>query len=171
VLQHALNTLNTAAGNVMNMSKDLTFDEGGTARGHRRNPTRQFNGAKPQKFRIDHFLLLEAHDCFTHHTDVHGFPMTQKVVLSAVIQTKMRQCADGVRHSVMDNRHQCPQLASLLLKRRDINSTGSSRLGRAGWDRTIFNLKKSRPKGTVKMAVGCVLSGLILRSHKHAHRQ
>jgi len=168
MLRHALNTLSTAAGNVMHMSKDLTFDEGGTASRHRRNPTRQFNGAKPQKFRIDYFLLSEAHNYFIHHADVyqgknasevnihreaHGMPTTQKVVLNAVLQTRMHQCADGARHLVMDNRYQCPQLASLLLKRYDINSTGTSRLGRVGWDKAIFNIKKSRPKRTMKIAL------------------
>jgi len=168
MLRHALNTLNTAAGNVMHVSKDLTFDEGGTASRHRRNPIRQFNGAKPQKFRIDCFLLSEAHNYFIHHADVYqgknasevnmhrearGMPTTQKVVLNAVLQTRMHQCADGARHLVMDNRYQCPQLASLLLKRYDINSTGTSRLGRVGWDKAIFNIKKSRPKRTMKIAL------------------
>jgi len=112
ILQHALNTLNMAAANVMHMSKDLTFDEGGSASRHRRNPIHQFNGAKPQKFRIDYFLLPEAHNYFIHHADVyqgkntsevnihkeaHGVPMTQKVVLNAVFQTKMHQCTDGAR--------------------------------------------------------------------------
>lgn len=63
---------------------------------------------------------------------VWGVPATQKVVLNAVLQTKMHECIDGARHIVMDNRYQCPQLASLLLKRYDIYSTGTSRLGRVG---------------------------------------
>ena len=50
MLRHALNTLNMAASNIMYMSGELTFDEGGTSSRHRRNPIRQFNGAKPQKF-------------------------------------------------------------------------------------------------------------------------
>ena len=168
MLRHALNTLNTAASNVMHMSGELTFDEGGTASRHRRNPIRQFNGAKPQKFRIDYFLLTEAKSYFIHHADVHqgknasevnihkevhGVPTTQKVVLNAVLQTKMHECVDGARHITLDNRYQCPQLATLMLKRYDIDSTGTSRLARKGWDKSIFNLKKSRPKGTLKMAV------------------
>jgi len=60
MLRHALNTLNAASLNVMHMSYNLTFDEGGTASRHQRNPIRQFNGAKPQKFRIDYFLLCDS---------------------------------------------------------------------------------------------------------------
>jgi len=50
MLRHALNTLNASSMNVMNIGYNLTFDEGGTAIRHRRNPIRQFNGAKPQNF-------------------------------------------------------------------------------------------------------------------------
>ena len=168
MLRHALNTLNTASLNVMYMSYNLTFDEGGTASRHRRNPIRQFNGAKPQKFRIDYFILCDSQNYFLHHVDVyqgknasevnihkdvHGVPTTQKVVLNAVLQTKMHECVDGARHITMDNRYQCPQLAGLLLKRYDIYSTGTSRLGRVGWDKLIFNLKKSMAKGTMKIAI------------------
>jgi len=87
------------------------------------------------------------------HRDVWGVPTTQKVVLNAVLQTKMHECVDGARHITMDNRYQCPQLAALLLKRYDIYSTGTSRLGRVGWDKQYFNLRKKQPKGTMKLAV------------------
>jgi len=84
---------------------------------------------------------------------VHGVPTAQKVVLNAVLQTRMHECVDGARHITLENRYQCPQLATLLLKRYDIHSTGTSRLGRVGWNKAIFTLKKSQPKGTTKMAV------------------
>ena len=168
MLRHALNTLNAASMNVMYIGYNLTFDEGGTASRHRRNPIRQFNGAKPQKFRIDYFLLCDSNNYFIHHCDVyqgknasevnihrdvHGVPTTQKVVLNAVLQTRMHECVDGARHLVMDNRYQCPQLAALLLKRYDLYSTGTSRLGRVGWNKEYFNLKKKQPKGTTKLMV------------------
>jgi len=87
------------------------------------------------------------------HQEVHGVPTTQKVVLNAVLHTKMHECVDGARHLVMDNRYQCPQLAALLLKRYDIYSTGTSRPGRLGWDKSYFNLKKKQPKGTMQLMV------------------
>ena len=55
MLRNALNALNAVAANTMHVHANLTFDEGGTASKHRRNPIRQFNGSKPQKFRIDCF--------------------------------------------------------------------------------------------------------------------
>jgi len=55
MLRNALNALNTVAANTMHVHANLTFDEGGTANKHCRNPIRQFNGSKPQKFRIDCF--------------------------------------------------------------------------------------------------------------------
>jgi len=65
----------------------------------------------------------------------------------------MHECVDGARHLVMDIRYQCPQLAALLLKRYDLCSTGTSRLGRVGWNKEYFNLKKKQPKGTTKLMV------------------
>ena len=58
MLRHALNTLNAASMNVMYIGYNLTFDEGGTASRHRRNPIRQFNGAKPQAFRPNHRVVV-----------------------------------------------------------------------------------------------------------------
>ena len=168
VLRHALNALNAASVNAMHMGHNLTFDEGGTASRHRRNPVRQFNGAKPQKFRINCFLLCNSKNHHVHHADAHqgknaseanvhkdvwGVPATQKVVPNAALQTKVHERVDGGRHIVMDDRCQCPQLAALLLKRCDIASAGTSRLGRAGWDKAYFNLRKKQPKGTMKLAV------------------
>jgi len=137
------------------------LDKGGTAGRHQRNPMRQFNGAKPQKFRMDCFILSDAHNhCIHHvdvhqgkntleanmHSDVHSVSKMQKVVLNAVLQTEMHECVDGAQHLVMDNQHQCPQLAALLLKRCDICSTGTSRPGHVGWNKEIFTFTNLFPK-------------------------
>jgi len=161
-------TLNEAAQNVMETPEKVSFDEGGTSSRHRCNPIRLFNGSKPVKFRIEHFILSCSKTCFIHHADVYqgknasdvhihkslvGVPTTQKVVLNAALHANMDECVHGARHIYVDNRYQCPQLAAVLLKRYSICSTGTCRNGRVGWNKTLFDLKKSQDKGTRKLAV------------------
>ena len=163
MLRHALCTLNEAAANVMNIPEKVSFDEGGTGSRHRYNPIRLFNGSKPVKFRIEYFILSCSKTYFIHHADVYqgknaadvhvhkdlvGVPTTQKVVLNSILHTKMDECVHGAQHIYVDNRYQCPQLAAVLLKRYSIYSTGTCRNGRKGWNKPMFNLKKSQDKGS-----------------------
>ncbi len=56
-IRHALNTLNKASSSTFIPGIDLSFDEGGVASHSRMNPVRQYNKDKPQKFRVDFFVL------------------------------------------------------------------------------------------------------------------
>ena len=56
-LRHALNTLNAASMRTFIPGIDLSFDEGGVASRSQFNPVRQYNKDKPQKFRVDFFIL------------------------------------------------------------------------------------------------------------------
>jgi len=168
MLRLALCTLNEADANVMNIPEKVSFDEGGTGSRHRHNPIRLFNGSKPVKFRIEYFILSCSKIYFIHHSDVYqgknaadvhvhkdliGVPTTQKVVLNSTLHTKMDKCVHGACHIYMDNWCQCPQLAAVLLKRYSICCTGTCQNGRKGWNKHLFNLKKSQDKGTRLLAV------------------
>jgi len=70
-LRHAINNLNQAAKNVMHIGENVTFDEGGIGSRHRLNPVRQYNKDKPQKFRVDFFIMACSRTYFIHHLDVY----------------------------------------------------------------------------------------------------
>jgi Transposase IS4 len=118
---HAINTMNVAAMNTKSMAEDVCFDEGGIGSRHRMNPIRQYNKDKPQKFRVDFFLLGCSRTYFIHHIDVYqganaskvnihracrNMPMTQMAVLNAVLSTNMHNKVHGARHIALDNRYQ-----------------------------------------------------------------
>jgi Transposase IS4 len=152
-LRHAINTMNTAATNTKFIGANITFDEGGMGSRHRMNPVRQYNKDKPQKFRVDFFIMACSRSYFIHHLDVYQganatnvgihravrkLPTTQKAVLNAVLTTKMHQEVNGARHIALDNRYQCPELAFVLRQKFKIYSTGTCRKNRKGWDSDLM---------------------------------
>ena len=56
-LRYALNCLNTASKRTFVPGLDLSFDEGGIASRSKFCPVRQYNQSKPDKFRVEFFLL------------------------------------------------------------------------------------------------------------------
>ncbi len=72
-IRHALNTLNHASYKTFIPEQDLSFDEGGIASRSRFNPVRQYNKDKPQKFRVDFFILCNntPEQYFIVHCDVY----------------------------------------------------------------------------------------------------
>jgi Transposase IS4 len=167
-LRHAINTMNQAALNAKYLGENLTFDEGGIGSRHRLNPVRQYNKDKPQKFRVDFFIMACSQTYFIHHLDVYqganasnvgihrvarSLPTTQKAVINAALATGMHNEVHGARHIALDNRYQCPELAFLLREKFKIYSTGTCRQNRKGWNKSIFNLDKKDGRGTYKLAV------------------
>jgi Transposase IS4 len=167
-LRHAINTLNAAAKNVKYIGENSTFDEGGIASWSRVNPVRQYNKDKPQKFRVDFFILACSVCYFIHHLDVYqgknaanvgihravrALPTTQKAVLNAVLATDMHREVNGARHIALDNRYQCPELALVLRQKFKIYSTGTCRKNRKGWDKDQMTLEKKEGRGKYKFVV------------------
>jgi Transposase IS4 len=167
-LRHAINTLNQAASNTKFIGEDVTFDEGGIGSRHRLNPVRQYNKDKPQKFRVDFFIMACSKTYFIHHLDVYqganatnvginracrDLPTTQKAVLNAVLSTGMHNEVNGARHISLDNRYQCPELAYLLRQKFKIYSTGTCRVNRKGWPKNDMNLDKKDGRGSIKFSV------------------
>jgi len=70
-LRHILNQLNAAALSSFHMGPNMAFDEGGGACRSRFCPVRQCNKDKPDKCRVDFFMLCDSKCYFIYHMDVH----------------------------------------------------------------------------------------------------
>ena len=162
-LRHAIQQFNSAALLTFVPSENLTFDEGGIACRSRMCPVRQYNKDKPDKYRVDFFVLSDAHKYFIYHLDVYqgkndsnayvdkraaDLPTTQKAVLNAVYKTGLDTASPlGYRHLSLDNRYQCPELAAILRDYCHIYSTGTLRKNRKGWDKELMNMMKTGERG------------------------
>lgn len=167
MLRHLINTCNSVSKFTFWTPKDLSFDEGGVGCRSRYCPVRQYNQSKPQKFRVDFFVLSCARKYQILHIDVYqgkngnnvginrnltDMPTTQKAVANAAYALGLDKKADGARHIAMDNRYQCPELAVFLRERCNVYSSGTCRNNRRGWKEGGLDLKKSLPRGTYQQA-------------------
>ncbi len=132
MLRHAMNQLNACSFANYVPEPCLSFDEGGSSCRSRRCPIRQYNKDKPDKYRVDFFILAGAQSRVVYHVDVYQgrndcnigiadefkkLPTTMKAVLNAVAGSQLSNGSNdvnGYRVVAMDNRYQCPQLAYLL---------------------------------------------------------
>lgn len=163
-IRNALNTCNCAAKDSFTVGCNLTFDEGGIGCRSRFCPVRMYNSAKPQKFRVDLFILACASSYTVLHVDVYqgknarnvnidpsivDLPTTQKAPLNACLQLGLQNEVDGMHHITLDNRYHCNQLAVGLRERAKCHSTGTVRSNRKGWNKDLMNLKKNKdtPRG------------------------
>ena len=167
-LRYAIDTCNGTSKTTFVVGGDLTFDEGGVASRSRMNPVRQYNKDKPNKFRVDFFVLANNSPgiYFIVHLDVYQgknaeninipepiqtLPTTQKAVVNSVIQSGIGMDPDGKRRMFMDNRYTCAQLLVLLREQYGILGSGTTRANRIGWPKDQMNLSKSDERGTSKV--------------------
>ena len=167
-LRYAIDTCNATSKTTFVVGPDLTFDEGGVASRSRMNPVRQYNKDKPNKFRVDFFVLANNSPgkYFIVHLDVYQgknaeninipeaiqkMPTTQKAVVNSVIQSGIGLDPDGKRRIFMDNRYTCAQLLVLLREQYGILGSGTTRANRIGWPKEEMNLSKSDERGTSKV--------------------
>ena len=68
-LRHACQAISTGASRTFRIGRYMSFDEGGVASRSRYNPIRQYNKDKPQKFRVDFFVLAAADNYFVYHME------------------------------------------------------------------------------------------------------
>jgi uncharacterized protein YqkB len=133
-LRAAINELNAASYANFVPEANLSFDEGGIACRSRYCPVRMYNKDKPDKFRVDFFVLAGSKSYLIYHIDVYqgknatnvsihplavNLPTTMKAVVNAVLSSEVNKGSNdtnGYRVVSLDNRYQCPQLALLLLK-------------------------------------------------------
>ena len=166
-LRYALNCLNHASKSTFIAGRDMSFDEGGVASRSRMCPVRQYNKDKPDKFRVDFFVLANnaPGKYFICHADVYqgknvenidipeeirNLPTTQKAVVNAVIKADIGKDPDGIRCLYMDNRYTAAQLLILLREQYDILGCGTTRQNRIGWPKELMNMSKKAPRGTNK---------------------
>ena len=91
---------NQKAMKVFNLGDKVAFDEGGVAMRSRYCPIQMYNKDKPEKFRVDFFIMADAKYYFIYHLDVYQgknksnvdvhhearrLPTTQKVVANAIL--------------------------------------------------------------------------------------
>ena len=111
------------------------YSIGGSSCRSRYCPVRMYNKDKPDKIRVDFFILAGSQSYLVHHLDVYqgknasnvsidkscwNLPTTMKAVVNAVIKTNLKEGSNdstGYRVISLDNRYQCPQLAYLLWSR------------------------------------------------------
>ena len=118
-LWYALNCLNISSKRTFVPGIDLSFDEGGVASLSKYNPVRQYNKDKPDKRRVDFFIMANAtkKKYFILHADIYqgknaantnnsssiyNLPTTQKAV-NDVIKCNLSMDSDGMRYVFMDN--------------------------------------------------------------------
>lgn len=160
-LRHALKTLNQASKKTFFPSGRLSFDEGGVGVRSRLCPCRQYNKDKPEKYRVDMFILAESkHPYNVLHVDVyqgknarnidideraHAHPTTRKAVVNACYKTNLDNDVDGdgMRLIAMDNRYMCPELAVFLRDTMSILSVGTCRSNRVGMPKELLDMKKN----------------------------
>lgn len=169
-LRRAINELNAASNKNFVPEANCAFDEGGIACRSRYCPVRQYNKDKPDKFRVDFFILAGSTTFLIYHIDVYqgknaanigifepaiNLPTTMKAVVNAVVMSNLGDGSDeenGYRVISLDNRYQCPQLAFLLMARYHIMLVGTCRQNRIGWPKEVMNMDKKVPRGSFKVA-------------------
>jgi len=155
----------------------MAFDEGGVACRSRFCPVRQCNKDKPDKCRVDFFMLCDSKHYFIYHMDVcqgknkHNshihkcaadLPTTQKAVMNSMFKTDLSTPDPlGYRHLASDNRCNCPEPLCVLRDKCRIYGTGTCRKKRKGWDASIHCMLKDKSiRG--KSALSCDTSNIIV---------
>ena len=157
-LRHALNTLNSSSYRTFIPGKNLSFDEGVVASWSRFNPVRQYNKDKPQKFRVDFFVLCNNSPgaYFIVHCDVYQWKkrskhwysywdseLTYHPKGSGQFHHPVRQDPDGIRCVFVDNCYSCTNPFVLLCEKFAIICAGSTRVNRVGCPKDVMTLTKS----------------------------
>ena len=139
-LRYFIRRFNECAQKVFHLGPNVSFDEGGVAMKSRYCPVRQYNKDKPNKYRVDFFILADAKYYFIYHLDVYQgknrnnidvhddakkLPTTQKAVANAILKSNIANDPHGSRHLFMDNRYCAPQLLALMLTNWNLRGVGT----------------------------------------------
>ena len=117
-LHYFIRRFNECAKKTFNLGPNASFDEGGIAMRSRYYSVRQYNKDKPNKYRVDLFILADAKYYFIYHLDIYQgknsnnidvhkdarkLPTTQKAVANAILKSEIANDPNGSRHLLMDN--------------------------------------------------------------------
>ena len=159
---------NAKAKETFELGKDISFDKGGVAMRSRYCPVRQYNKDKPDKFRVDFFILADTKYYFIYHLDVYqgknkanididptvsSLPTTQKAVANAILKSGIANDPNGCCHMFMDNRYSAPQLFALMSTNYNIRGCGTCKANRKGFDSEKLKLKNNCERGKFKRLV------------------
>ena len=177
-LRFFIRKFNEMARNVFSLGPHASFDEGGVAMRSRYCPVRQYNKDKPDKYRVDFFILADATHYFIYHLDVYQgrntsnidihpyatcLPTTQKAVANAILKSGIDNDTNGCRYLMMDNRYTPPQLFALMLTNWNIRGVGTCRANRRGFASKELVLDKNAPRGSFVRLVDKRLGMVICR--------
>jgi hypothetical protein len=163
-LRAAIQFLNKHAKKSFILGCEISCDEGGIASKSCYTPVRQYNARKPDKYRIDFFVMVNTSFGmnFIYHLDVyqgknatnafvvveaHNLPTTQKAVVNTIVLSGIANEPNGIREMYMDNRYSMPTLFILLREKYSILACGTVWSNRIGWNSQILNLPKSSQRG------------------------
>ena len=177
-LRFFIRMFNDKAKHVFNLGPNVSFDEGGVAMRSRYCPVRQYNKDKPEKFRVDFFIMADAKHYFIYHLDVyqgknkanididptlHNLPTTQKAVANAIVKSGIANDINGSRHIFMDNRYAAPQLFALMQTNYNVRGVGTCKANRKGFDSKALEIDNKSDRGTFKRMVDDRLGMVITR--------
>ena len=126
-------------------------------------PVRQYNKDKPDKFRVDFFLLAASQHYFIYHLDVYqgknkanididpsvaNLPTTQKAVANAILKSDIANDPHGCRFLYMDNRYAAPQLFAMMATNWNVRAVGTCKANRKGFASDALVLDKKAPRGS-----------------------
>ncbi len=118
-MRNAINHLNKATKHTFVLGKEISFDENGVPSKSNYNSIRQYNNSKLDNFWIDFFILatVSGGHNFIVYIDVYQgkndqnigiakdlwkLPMTQKVVVNAIVSTRSFTDPNGFHKLYMD---------------------------------------------------------------------
>ena len=161
-LRYFIRRFNECAKKTFNLGPNVSFDEGGVAMRSRYCPVRQYNKDKPNKYRVDFFILADAKYYFIYHLDVYQgknrnnidvheeakkLPTTQKAVANAILKSEIANDPHGSRHLYMDNRYTAPQLLALMVTNWNLRGVGTCKANRKGFASSKLVIQKSAERG------------------------
>lgn len=162
-LRYFIRKFNEMAKRIFYLGPNASFDEGGIAMRSRYCPVRQYNKDKPNKYRVDFFILADASYYFIYHLDVYQgkntnnidihkdaakLPTTQKAVANAILKSEINNDPNGSRHIFMDNRYTAPQLLALMSTNWNLRGVGTCRSNRKGFASKELVLDKHAKRGS-----------------------
>ena len=177
-LRYFIRLFNSKAKEVFNLGGNVSFDEGGGAMRSRYCPVRMYNKDKPDKFRVDFFIIADSDYYFIYHLDVYqgknkanididntlvDLPTTQKAVANAIVKSGIANSIDGCRYIFMDNRYACPQLLALMNTSYNIRGVGTCKANRKGFDSDGLKVPNNSQRGTYVRKVDDRLGMVITR--------
>ena len=161
-LRYFIRLFNMKAKEVFALGANISFDEGGIAMRSRLCPIRMYNKDKPEKFRVDLFILADSQQYFIYHLDVYQgknksnididqsiskLPTTQKAVANAIVKSGIANDTDGCRYIFLDNRYAAPQLLAMLSSNYNIRGVGTCRANRKGFASDSLNVPNNSERG------------------------